>query len=222
MLVNTYNQKGEKTGQAKLPKEIFGKEFKPELVRQVALCMRSNQRQGTAHTKNRGEVRGGGKKPWRQKGTGRARHGSIRSPIWIGGGVTFGPRKEKNYKKILPKKIRRAALFSVLSVKLKDREILITDVFKIEEPKTKIIIKILNNLSKNFHKETPKSLLFVSAKKDEDLLRATKNIRWVKLIEARNLNVLDLLSFKNLILTEDSVRTIKDTFIKSTSTTQSS
>ena len=214
MLVDTYNQKGEKTGQTRLPKDVFGKEFKPDLVHQVVLCMQSSQRQGTAHTKDRSEKRGGGRKPWRQKGTGRARHGSIRSPLWAGGGVTFGPRKEKNYKKIVPKRMRRAALLSVLSAKAKDEEILIIDDLKIEEPKTKLVVEILNNLGKKIYKGALESVLLVSAQKDENLLRATRNVPRVKLLEARNLNVLDLLSFKHLILLKDSTKVIKDTFVK--------
>ena len=103
MLVNTYNQKGEKVGQTLLPREIFGVEINPDLVHQVVVSQMANRRKVIAHTKTRGEVRGGGKKPWRQKGTGRARHGSIRSPIWKGGGVVFGPRKEKIFKKEIPK-----------------------------------------------------------------------------------------------------------------------
>jgi len=216
MLVDVHNQKGEKTGQTTLPKDVFGKEFKPDLVHQVLVCMQSSKRQGAAHAKDRSEVRGGGKKPWRQKGTGRARHGSIRSPIWIGGGVTFGPRNVRNYKKIVPKKMRRAALFSVLSAKAKDNEILVIDEIKIEEAKTKIIVKILDTLLKKTKRGAFKSILLVLAKKDENFLRATRNIPGLKLIEARNLNVLDLLSFKNLILTKESIKTIKDTFVKTT------
>jgi large subunit ribosomal protein L4 len=219
MLVDVYSQKGEKRGQTRLPKEVFGKDFKPDLIHQVLVCMQSNKRQGTAHTKDRGEVRGGGKKPWRQKGTGRARHGSTRSPIWIGGGVTFGPRNERNYKKIIPKNIRRAALFSVLSAKAKDNEILIVDDLKIEEPKTKTIYNLLNNLLKKITKEDLKSLLIVFPKKDEKILKAAENIPGIEIIEARNLNVLDLLSFKHLILLKDSIKVIKDTFVKTTNET---
>jgi len=221
MLVNVFNQKGEKTGQTRLPKEVFGKEFKPDLVHQVVVCMQSSQRQGTAHTKDRSEVRGGGRKPWRQKGTGRARHGSNRSPLWIGGGVTFGPRKEKNYKKAVPKKMRKVALLSVLSAKAKDNEILVVDDIKTEEPKTKIIVKVLEGLLRKIYperkrgkKEALKSVLLVVAKKDDKLLRAVRNIPKISLIEARNLNVLDLLSFKYLILTKESIKTIKDMFAK--------
>jgi len=214
MIVNTYNQKGEKTGQTKLPKEIFEKDFKPDLIHQVVISMQSNKRQGTAHTKNKGEVRGGGRKPWRQKGTGRARHGSSRSPIWKGGGVTFGPRNERNYKKVIPKNMRRAALFSVLSAKAKDDEILIIDKIEIKEPKTKILYNLLSNLLEKIKKEALKSSLVVVSKKDENLLKAIKNIPGIELIEARNLNILDILSFKYLILSEESIKTIKNTFIK--------
>jgi large subunit ribosomal protein L4 len=214
MLVNTYNQKGEKIGQTKLPKEIFEKDFKPDLIHQVVVSMQSNKRQGTAHTKNKGEVRGGGRKPWRQKGTGRARHGSSRSPIWKGGGVTFGPRNERNYKKVIPKNMRRAALFSVLSAKAKDDEILIIDKIEIKEPKTKIVYNLLSNLLEKIKKEAIKSSLVVVSKKDENLLKAIKNIPGIELIEARNLNILDILSFKYLILSEESIKTIKNTFIK--------
>jgi large subunit ribosomal protein L4 len=214
MLINTYNQKGEKTGQTKLPEDVFERNFKPELIHQVLVGMQSNKRQATAHTKDRGEVRGGGKKPWKQKGTGRARHGSTRSPIWVGGGVTFGPRNKKNYKKNLPKKIRRAALFSVLSAKVKDNEILVVDDIKIEKAKTKAIVEILEILLKKDKKKTMESALVVSAEKDENLLKATRNIPKIQLIEARNLNVLDVLSFKHLILLKESIKSIKDTFVK--------
>jgi len=222
MLVNTYNQKGEKIGQTELPKEIFEKDFKPDLIHQVVVSMQSNKRQGTAHTKDRGEVRGGGRKPWRQKGTGRARHGSSRSPIWIGGGVTFGPRNERNYKKVIPKNMRRAALFSVLSAKAKDNEILIIDKISIQEPKTKIVYNLLTDLLKKIKKETLKSSLVVTPKKDENLLKAIKNIPGVELIEARNLNILDILSFKYLILSEESIKTIKDTFLNKIKSTKAS
>ena len=222
MNVNTYNQKGEKIGQTKLPKEIFEKGFKPDLIHQVVVSMQSNKRQGTAHTKDRGEVRGGGRKPWRQKGTGRARHGSSRSPIWIGGGVTFGPRNERNYKKVIPKNMRRAALFSVLSAKAKDNEILIIDKISIQEPKTKIVYNLLTDLLKKIKKETLKSSLVVTPKKDENLLKAIKNIPGVELIEARNLNILDILSFKYLILSEESIKTIKDTFLNKIKSTKAS
>ena len=131
-----YNLEGEKVGETELNPKIFSEKFRPALIWQVLTSMQANRHFPWAHTKTRGEVRGGGAKPWRQKGTGRARHGSIRSPIWRGGGVTFGPRKEKNYSKKIPKKMRRKALFSALSQKLKDGEIKIVDQWQLPEIKT--------------------------------------------------------------------------------------
>ena len=127
MKVKLYNQNKEEAGQVELPKEIFELKINSDLVHQVVLSQQSNRRQNTASTKGRGEVRGGGKKPWRQKGTGRARHGSIRSPLWRGGGVTFGPTTEKNYKKIIPKKIKRKAVLQVLSAKARENLVLVLD-----------------------------------------------------------------------------------------------
>jgi len=210
MKVDTYNQTGEIVEQMDLPKEVFEEAFNSDLVHQVLVCMQSNKRQGTAHTKDRGEVRGGGKKPWRQKGTGRARHGSSRSPIWIGGGVTFGPTNERNYKKDIPVKIRKKALKCLLSQKLKDKEIFIIDDLKIEEPKTKIIADILEKFSKKIKKGKFKKLLIVSDQKDDKLLRAVKNIPNIGIIEARNLNSLAVVSYKDLLITKKSIKTIKE------------
>ena len=128
MKADLYNQEGKKMdAEVLLPKEIFEVPLNSDLVYQVAVSQNSNRRQKTAKTKDRSEVRGGGKKPWRQKGTGRARHGSNRSPIWVGGGVTFGPNLEKNFKKIVPKKMRRKALFMVLSEKAKNNFIIVLE-----------------------------------------------------------------------------------------------
>ena len=125
MKIKVFNQNKEEKGEIELPKEIFEIEVNSDLIYQVVLAQRGNRRQGTAQAKMRGEVRGGGRKPWRQKGTGRARHGSTRSPLWRGGGVTFGPRADKNYKKRIPKKMGRKALFMVLSAKAKENLILV-------------------------------------------------------------------------------------------------
>src|SRR3990167_5936535 len=131
-----YNQKGEKSGTYLLPAEIFGLPWNADLVHQIMHSQQLNARANTAHTKDRGDVRGGGKKPWQQKGTGRARHGSRRSPIWKGGGVTHGPRSEKIYARAIPKKMRAKALFMALSKKMKDGEILFVDSFAFSAPKT--------------------------------------------------------------------------------------
>jgi len=220
MKVDTYNQTGEKTGEIWLPKEVFGKKTNPDLIHQAVVGFQANQRQVIAHAKNRGEVSGGGKKPWRQKGTGRARHGSNRSPIWIGGGVTFGPTKDRNFKRIVPEKIKRAALFSVLSDRAKNREILVVDSLTIEQPKTKTIYKTITDFinkvcleRKKGKKRALESVLVVLGEKDDNLVTAARNIPGVKVIEARNLNILDAISAKRLIFSQDSIKTIKELFV---------
>lgn len=214
MLVNTYNQKGEKIGQTRLPKEIFGLEINPDLVHQVAVSQTANKRKVIAHTKTRAEVRGGGRKPWRQKGTGRARHGSIRSPIWKGGGVTFGPRKERVFKKRIPKKMKRKALFMVLSGKVKENLLILLDSLKIEKPKTKIMVQVLNNLRSKIDDFKQGSVLIALPQKDKKIKLAARNIPNLQTLEAHNINVLDLLSFKYLLATKEVIKVIKETFLK--------
>ena len=209
MKISVYNQKGEEVGTALLPKEIFGVEVNPDLVHQVVVSQMASRRQRIAHTKERGEVRGGGRKPWVQKGTGRARAGSIRSPLWKGGGVTFGPRKEKVFKKKIPKKMKRKALLMVLSGKAKNNFLVLLDKLKIEKPKTKQISEILNKLPSK-----QKSTLIVLPEVNRNLILAARNLPKVETIETRNLNTLDLLSFKYLIMPKDSIKVIKETFIK--------
>jgi len=203
-----YNQEGKKTGETRLPKEVFEVKVNPDLVWQVAVSQMANRRRILAHTKGRGEVRGGGRKPWRQKGTGRARHGSIRSPIWRGGGVTFGPTKKRVFKKKINKKMRRKALFMILSAKVKEKLLLILDKLEITEPKTKEMVQIIENLKAD-------SLLIALPRVDKNIILATRNIPRTDVMEARNLNVLDLLSFKYLMVTKEAIKVIKETFIKS-------
>jgi large subunit ribosomal protein L4 len=208
MFVKTYDQNGKEIGQTRLPKEIFEIRVNPDLVHQVVVSQMANRRKIIAHTKNRGEVRGGGRKPWRQKGTGWARAGSIRSPIWRGGGVTFGPTKERVFKKKINKKMRRKALFMVLSAKAKEKLIIVLDDLKLEVPKTKEMAKIIQKI-------IPKKISAIIAlpKKDEEILRAGRNIEGLQIMEARNLNALDLLSFKYLIIPKGTIKTIKETFL---------
>ena len=212
MKVKVYNQEGEEVGTTVLPKEIFEREINPDLTHQVAVSMIANQRKAWAHTKDRSEVRGGGRKPWPQKGTGRARHGSIRSPIWVGGGVTHGPRKEKKYEKKIPKKMKRLALFCVLSGKLKDKELFVLDKLELEAPKTKLMAEVIKNLREKLLKKG--KVLIALPQKNEIIERAARNLPDVEIEEARNLNVLDLLNYKHLILLKDSVKVIKETFLK--------
>lgn len=209
MLVKTYDQNGKVIGQTRLPSEIFGVKVNPDLVHQVAVSQMANRRPVIAHTKGRGEVRGGGRKPWRQKGTGRARHGSIRSPLWRGGGVTFGPTKERNFKKRIPKKMRRKALFMVLSAKARENLLIILDKLSLEKAKTKLMVEILRKLPFN-----NQSALIVLPDLDKNLILASRNIPKVATIQAKDLNVLDLISFKYLIMPKESIQMIRKTFSK--------
>ena len=207
--VPTYNLEGEKTGTIELPEKIFGVEINNDLIYQAINTQVANARQHLAHAKDRSEVRGGGKKPWRQKGTGRARHGSIRSPLWKGGGVTFGPRKEKNLSRKINKKARKKALFMILSSKIIDKELIVLDELKINEPKTKLMNKILGNIFKNVKKP---SVLVAISKKDENIITASRNLSFTKTIFAGSLNVLDLLSFKYLLLDKEAIKAIEKTY----------
>jgi len=209
MKVTIHNQKGEKLKEALLPKRIFEVEANNDLIHQVVVSQMANRRKSIAHTKNRGEVRGGGKKPWRQKGLGRARHGSIRSPIWIGGGVTFGPRKDRIFKKRIPKKMKRSALFMVLSAKARNNLLIILDDLKISEPKTQSMVEVLN-------KVIPKkeSSLIALPELNKNIILATKNIPYADTIQAKDLNCLDIMSFKYLVMPKTSIEVIEKTFLK--------
>src|SRR3989338_1624991 len=147
METQIYNQIGKPVGKITLPEGVFNVRWNADLVKQVADSLLSAKRKNIAHTKDRSEVRGGGKKPWQQKGTGRARHGSIRSPIWVGGGVTGGPRNEKNFDRKVSKKMRAKALYTILSQKLRDGEVLFVDKMALAEPKTKVAVQALHSLS---------------------------------------------------------------------------
>jgi large subunit ribosomal protein L4 len=204
-----YNQAGKEVGDITLSKEIFEVALNSDLVHQVMVSMMSNQRQNTAHTKNRGEVSGSGIKPWRQKGTGRARHGSKRSPIWRGGGITFGPRNEKNYEKAIPAKMRRKALLMVLSEKAKSKNLIVLDGIELKEGKTK---EMATSLSKLPCKE--QSTLIALPNYDKKIVLAVRNIKKTSIEDARNLNILELLNHKYLLITKDSIKTIENTFVK--------
>lgn len=207
-----YNQIGKEIGKIILPEKVFGVQWNADLVHQVAVSLSSSARAGTAHTKNRGEVSGGGKKPWRQKGTGRARHGSIRSPLWVGGGVTHGPRSEKNYGRKVNKKMKKHALFSLLSAKQRDGEVLFVDFFAIPEIKTKEARIILSQLAKieglsSLAKPTNAAYILTS-RKEAVVEKSFRNIGSVAVGEARNLSPLSLLQYKYLIVTnpEESLK----------------
>lgn len=205
-----YSVEGKKTGTITLPDSIFGARWNADLVKQVADSLLSSKRKPVAHTKNRGEVRGGGKKPWQQKGTGRARHGSIRSPIWVGGGVTHGPRKEKNFERTVTKSMRAKALHTLLSQKYRDGEVLFVDSIALSEPKTKIAIGALNSLSgvKGFEyifSKKNNAVAIALSSKNKETERAFKNLGNTQVLEARNLDPLTLLQYKYLILENPEV-----------------
>jgi len=207
MEVTTYNQKGQQVGKIDLPKEIFEVKMNPDLVYQVAVTQMGNQRQGNAHTKGRGEVSGGGKKPWRQKGTGRARQGSIRSPQWRHGGVVFGPRKDKVYGGKINKKMRRKALAMVLSAKVADKLLIIIDSLEISQPKTKQMVEIVGAVKKACDLGKGKMLVALP-EYEKNAVLAGRNIPDFATIEAAKLNVLELLNTKYLLMPAASVKRI--------------
>ncbi len=207
METKIYDQKGKEVKKIKLPEEVFALPWKDDLVHQVVISMASNRRDSIAHTKNRGDVRGGGKKPWRQKGTGRARHGSNRSPIWRGGGVTFGPTNERNWSKKINRKMKIKALFTVLSQKMKDGEILFVDNLIFDAPKTKEAKSILTNLSgiKDFEgilNKKNNSVCLSLGERDENVEKSFSNFSSLLVSELRNINPLDILNYKYLIITK--------------------
>lgn len=221
MKTDIYNQKGEKTGSIELSESVFGLPWNSDLVHQVVVSMQSNARTPVAHTKDRSEVSGGGKKPWRQKGTGRARHGSTRSPIWVGGGVTFGPRKEKDYSKKINKKMRAKALYTVLSRKLKDGEILFVDKIETKEPKTKTAKEVLTSLSgitgfEGVSTKKRNALYVATTTKDENTEKSFRNFGNVSLGSVLNMNILDIINNKYLIITEpeESIKAIEGRMAK--------
>ncbi len=215
MQVNTYNLKGEKVGTTEMPERIFGVRWNAALVKQVYDGEMANRRHPWAHSKTRGEVSGGGKKPWRQKGTGRARHGSIRSPLWVGGGVSHGPRAERNYEVKINKKMRRGALLSLLSRKLKDKEIVLTDNFNVEKPKTKEVFSVFKNLrekAKVYRLAEKGGKVLLALPKNEPASRASRNIPYVNFTEARNLNIIQLLNNKYVIFDKSSIKELENIF----------
>jgi large subunit ribosomal protein L4 len=201
------NTKGEKTGELVVPEKIFGAVWNADLVHQATMIQQGNQRQVSAHAKDRGQVRGGGKKPWRQKGTGRARHGSTRSPIWKGGGVTHGPVAQRNYKRKLNVKMRRKALFAVLSEKLRKNEIFFLDSLTLTSSKTKELADVFKNLPSD-----KKSTLLVLADMKNDVMRASRNIPYLTVVQARELSALHAAQALYIVLPKESLLVLEKTF----------
>jgi len=212
MDVKLYNQKGEEIGKVALPVSIFDVAMDRDLVHQAVITQQANARKAIAHTKDRSEVSGGGRKPWRQKGTGRARHGSIRSPIWRAGGVTFGPTKERVFSKKINKKMKQKALFMALSSKVRDKETILLDKLNLSEPKTKQMAQVIDGLEKKLKIDFNKGTLIVLSKVDQSISRASRNIPKIKVVRANSLNVLDVLSYRNLLMLKPAIGVIKQTY----------
>ncbi len=205
MKTEIYNKEGQSSGTINLDDQLFDLKWNADLVHQVVRSMESNARQSNADTKGRGDVRGGGKKPWRQKGTGRARHGSSRSPIWVGGGVAHGPTSEKNYDKKINKKMKTKALFTLLSQKLRDKELIFIEDFNLSVPKTKIAKVCLEGLAaagfEKINYQKGSRALLTTAKVDENILKSFSNVTAVKVEEVRNMNPLDVVKYKYVVIT---------------------
>ena len=203
--VSVYNVEGKKVSDVELKEEIFGIEPNEAIIHSVLVNYLANQRQGTQSTKTRAEVRGGGRKPWRQKGTGRARQGSIRAPQWIKGGIALGP-KPRSYKYTVNKKERQLAVKSMLSMKVLEQSLLVVDKLAFEEIKTKNMVSALNNL-----KVTGKTLVML-AEKNENVQKSARNLENVKTGSVNTINVYDLLKYKKLVLTVDTIKKLEEVY----------
>lgn len=238
--IKIYNQKAESVGDMNLSDKIFSVKVNENLVHQVMVTQMANERQVLAHTKDRSEVRGGGAKPWRQKGTGRARAGSSRSPIWIGGGITFGPRKDRNFKKKINKKMKQKAMLMVLSDKVKNNSLVVLDKLEMKEYKTKMFAEMLRNLETLEHKnagtqkhpprlgplrqvkdeaseagknrKVKRSVLVISDKKDDKVKYSGRNLVGVKIINLSNINIIDLLKYKDVIVTVNVINKLQERY----------
>ena len=227
IVIKKYNQEAEETGEQKLSSAVFGVKVKPELVHQAVVAQQANSRQVLAHAKGRSEVRGGGKKPWKQKGTGRARAGSSRSPIWIGGGVTFGPTKQRNFSLKINKKMKRSALLMCLSDKVKENRLILLDKIELDKIETKKMNEILKKFENGFIKENKSkekkddtkkikkesfSALLALGDKSENIIKSVRNLQKIGTVRSDGLNIVDILKYKYLITTTDAVKEIEKVY----------
>jgi large subunit ribosomal protein L4 len=208
MKMKVYNLEGDKVEEMELSDSVFGLSKNDDLVHQVATTLYGNKRIAISHTKTRGERAGSGRKPWKQKGTGRARVGSVRTPIWKKGGIVFGPRSDRNYKKKINNKMNAKAIMAVLSGKVRDNELVVIDKLAFPEQKTKEVSKALENL-----KIMGKTLIVFNDKERSQVL-ASRNIKSVENILSNELNVLDMLNNKNLLISKESIREIEKKYSK--------
>ncbi|WP_315077801.1 50S ribosomal protein L4 [uncultured Clostridium sp.] len=202
--VGLFNQEGKQVGDIQLNANIFEVEVNKHALHQVVVALLANKRQGTQSAKTRTEVRGGGIKPWRQKGTGRARQGSIRAPQWIKGGIVFAP-KPRDYRVSIPKSMRRVAMKSALTSKVNDGQMVVLESLSFEAPKTKQFIEMLNAFN-------AKKTLIITAESNEAVYKSARNIQGVSVIPVNNINVYDLLKFEKLIITKDAVSKIEEVY----------
>lgn len=203
--LNVLNVSGQNVGEIELSDSIFGVEINGHVLYEVVKNQLANKRQGTQSAKTRAEVRGGGRKPWKQKGTGRARQGSTRSVQWVGGGVAFAP-KPRSYKYTLPKKVRRLAMKSALSSKVQNSEVIVLDALNMDAPKTKEFAQILNNIN------AAKKALVVIADKNDNVIKSARNIEGVQTALVNTMNVYDILKYDSFIITTDAVKKVEEVY----------
>ena len=203
--VGLFNQEGKQVGDIQLNNNVFGVEVNTDAMHQVVVALLANKRQGTQSAKTRAEVRGGGRKPWKQKGTGRARQGSIRAVQWVGGGVAFAP-KPRSYNYTLPKKVRRLAMKSALTSKVQNGEMIVLDALNMEAPKTKEFVQILKNVN------AAKKALVVTAENNENVIKSAKNIEGVATATVNTINVYDILKYDSFIITTDAVKKVEEVY----------
>ena len=203
--VGLFNKEAKQVGDIQLNDKVFAVEVNEAAMHQVVVALLANKRQGTQSAKTRAEVRGGGRKPWKQKGTGRARQGSTRSVQWVGGGVAFAP-KPRSYKYTLPKKVRRLAMKSALSSKVQNSEVIVLDALNMDAPKTKEFAQILNNIN------AAKKALVVIADKNDNVIKSARNIEGVQTALVNTMNVYDILKYDSFIITTDAVKKVEEVY----------
>ena len=202
--VGLFNKEGKKVGDFQLSDKVFGVEVNKEVLHQVVVAQLANKRQGTQSAKTRAEVSGGGIKPWRQKGTGRARQGSIRAPQWIHGGIVFAP-KPRDYRMSIPKSMKKVAIKSALTSKVNEKLMVVVDDIKLETPKTKEVVKMLNAFD-------AKKTLIITNNAEENVYKSARNIEGVQIIPVNNINVYDILKYDKVVITKDAVSKIEEVY----------
>ena len=212
MKIKVYNQTAELVHDLELSDKVFGVKSNAELLHQAVVTQMGNERQVLADTKDRSEVSGGGKKPWKQKGTGRARVGSSRSPIWRAGGVTFGPTSDRNFSKKINKKMKQKAILMALSDKLASGTLVVLDSLNLEEFKTKKFNEILTAVENKILNSDRRNILVINDTKDDKIKYSARNLKGTEIINLENINIVELLKYKNLLLTETAVKTLEERY----------